>query len=158
MSGFVGGGTVLTGETTFDAMLRVDGHLKGSVTSEDGTLIIGANGRVDADILVSEAIINGSVEGDVTASEKLTLGRTATVVGNIQSPRLIIEDGGILEGSCRMLESKDALESKAQEQAMAYSTNETPQINEIEETTDEVKSTENFTDVSLSINSSICAP
>ena len=68
LSGFVGGGTVLTGETTFDAMLRVDGHLKGSVTSEDGTLIIGANGRVDADILVSEAIINGSVEGDVTAS------------------------------------------------------------------------------------------
>jgi len=137
LSGFVGGGTVLTGETTFEAMLRVDGHLKGSVTSEDGTLIVGANGRVDADILVSEAIVNGSVEGDITAAEKLTLGRTATVVGNIQAPRLIIEDGAILEGSCSMLESKDALQSKIEESQTQYTT-ETPAINEIEDEPEEL--------------------
>ena len=137
LSGFVGGGTVLTGETTFEAMLRVDGHLKGSVTSEDGTLIVGANGRVDADIIVSEALVNGAVEGDITAGSKLTLGRTATVVGNIQAPRLIIEDGAILEGSCRMLESKDALESRTQEKEVEYSTNELPAINDIEESNDE---------------------
>ncbi len=137
LSGFVGGGTVLTGETTFEAMLRVDGHLKGSVTSEDGTLIVGANGRVDADILVSEAIVNGSVEGDISAGEKLTLGRTATVVGNIQAPRLIIEDGAILEGSCSMLESKDALQSRTEEKQIELSTNELPSINEIEEEPEE---------------------
>lgn len=137
LSGFVGGGTVLTGETTFEAMLRVDGHLKGSVTSEDGTLIVGANGRVDADIIVSEAIVNGSVEGDITAGVKITLGRTAEVVGNIRAPRLIIEDGAILEGGCSMLESKNALESQIEEKQIELSTNELPAINEIEEEEDE---------------------
>src|SRR4026208_1492062 len=44
LSGFVGHGTTLTGETEFHAMLRVDGHLIGTVTSEAGTLIIGTNG------------------------------------------------------------------------------------------------------------------
>src|SRR5215203_2015147 len=59
LSGFVGHGTVLTGETTFQAMLRVDGHLTGQIMSENGTLIIGATGQVDANIMVSAAVING---------------------------------------------------------------------------------------------------
>ncbi|NNE98455.1 MAG: polymer-forming cytoskeletal protein [Pyrinomonadaceae bacterium] len=139
LSGFVGGGTVLTGETTFEAMLRVDGHLKGSVTSEDGTLIVGANGRVDADIIVSEAIVNGSVEGDITAGDKLTLGRTATVVGNVQAPRLIIEDGAVLEGSCSMIESKDSLQSRTEEKRFELATNELPTINEREDEEEEIE-------------------
>ena len=55
LSGFVGHGTTLTGETQFHAMLRVDGHLIGTVSSESGTLIIGTNGQVDANILVAAA-------------------------------------------------------------------------------------------------------
>jgi cytoskeletal protein CcmA (bactofilin family) len=98
LSGFVGAGTVLTGETTFKSMLRVDGLLTGRVSSEEGTLIIGSTGQVDADINVSAAIINGLVNGDITTSEKLELGRTARVVGNIKAPRLVMEDGAILEG------------------------------------------------------------
>src|SRR5215831_19399450 len=47
LSGFVGHGTVLTGETNFQAMLRVDGTLQGSVSSDAGTLIVGTNGQVD---------------------------------------------------------------------------------------------------------------
>src|SRR5215203_1693223 len=47
LSGFVGGGTVVTGEANFKAMMRVDGHLSGRVSSSSGTLIVGANGKVD---------------------------------------------------------------------------------------------------------------
>ncbi len=112
LSGFVGNGTVLTGETNFQAMLRVDGHLTGRVASESGTLIIGSTGRVDANILVAAAMINGTVHGDIVASEKVELGRTARVIGNIQSPRLVIEDGAILEGTCSMLKSKEAFDKK----------------------------------------------
>ena len=71
LSGFVGHGTTLTGETEFHAMLRVDGHLIGTVTSEAGTLIIGTNGQVDANVMVAAAMINGTVNGDVIATEKL---------------------------------------------------------------------------------------
>ena len=112
LSGFVGHGTTLTGETEFHAMLRVDGHLIGTVTSEAGTLIIGTNGQVDANVMVAAAMINGTVNGDVIASEKLQLGRTARVLGNIQSPRLIVEEGAILEGSCSMLKAREVQEEE----------------------------------------------
>lgn len=121
LSGFVGHGTTLTGETQFHAMLRVDGHLIGTVSSESGTLIIGTNGQVDANIAVAAAMINGTVNGDVYATEKLQLGRTARVMGNIHSPRLIVEEGAILEGSCNMLKSlQDEDELAAAAQAAQY--------------------------------------
>lgn len=113
LSGFVGHGTTLTGETEFHAMLRVDGHLIGTVSSTAGTLIIGTNGQVDANISVAAAMINGSVNGDIIATEKLQLGRTARVMGNIQSPRLIVEEGAILEGSCSMLKARETQEEEA---------------------------------------------
>ncbi len=140
LSGFVGGGTVLTGDTEFDAMLRVDGHLKGSVSSKDGTLLIGSTGQVDADIDVAIAEINGAVNGDITTSERLTLGRTAQVVGNIQAPRLIIEDGALLEGSCRMIELKETIEAKVAERREELATAEIEEEEEAETETDETSS------------------
>ncbi len=115
LSGFIGSGTVLTGETTFQAMLRIDGHLTGRVSSEDGTLIIGSTGRVDANIIVAAAVINGTVNGDIVATERLELGRTAHVAGNIQTPRLLMEDGAILEGGCSMIKAKENLERRIAE-------------------------------------------
>jgi cytoskeletal protein CcmA (bactofilin family) len=125
LSGFVGAGTNLTGETNFQAMLRVDGHLTGRVISDNGTLIVGAGGQVDADIIVSSATIGGTVNGDIIASEKVELGRTARVIGNIQTPRLMIEDGAIFEGSCTMLKAKELSEKRAEEARQAqYAVNE----------------------------------
>ena len=124
LSGFIGSGTVLTGETTFQAMLRVDGHLTGSVSSETGTLIVGSTGRVDANITVAAAMINGVVNGDITALEKLELGRTARVVGNIQAPRLVMEDGAILEGSCSMIKARENLEKRIAETRVPKVANE----------------------------------
>ena len=134
LSGFIGSGTVLNGETTFQAMLRIDGHLTGSVSSETGTLIVGSTGRVDANIMVAAAMINGTVNGDITVSEKLELGRTARVVGNIQAPGLIIEDGAIFEGNCNMIRAKENLEKrfaeanapKATSELTPFETAETP--------------------------------
>ncbi len=128
LSGFVGHGTTLTGETEFHAMLRVDGHLIGTVSSESGTLIIGTNGQVDANIMVAAAMINGTVNGDIVASEKLQLGRTARVLGNIHSPRLIVEEGAILEGSCSMLKARETQEEEAVAAAAQY---EQPSIPEV---------------------------
>lgn len=108
LSGFVGHGTSLTGDTSFQMMLRVDGHLTGTVSSDGGTLIVGNNGQLDANVSVGIAQINGTVNGDVTASERIQLGRTARVVGNISTPKLIIEDGAMFEGGCTMLKAREA--------------------------------------------------
>ncbi len=113
LSGFVGGGTMVTGEATFKAMLRVDGHLSGKVSSSSGTLIIGANGKVDANIEVAVAVIHGTVNGDIIATQRLEMGRAAKVNGNIQTPSLVIEQGGIFEGSCKMLQMNAAAAEKS---------------------------------------------
>ena len=103
LSGFVGGGTVVTGEANFKAMMRVDGHLSGRVNSTSGTLIVGANGKVDANIEVAIAIIHGTVNGDIIATQRLELGRAAKLNGNIQTASLMIEPGALFEGSCKMI-------------------------------------------------------
>jgi cytoskeletal protein CcmA (bactofilin family) len=108
LSGFVGGGTVVTGEANFKAMMRVDGHLSGRVSSSSGTLIVGANGKVDANIEVAVAVIHGTINGDIIATQRLELGRAAKVNGNIQTPSLIIEQGAVFEGSCKMLKMSEA--------------------------------------------------
>ena len=110
LSGFVGGGTVVTGEANFKAMMRVDGHLSGRVSSTSGTLIVGANGKVDANIEVANAVIHGTINGDIIATQRLELGRAAKVHGNIQTPSLIIEQGAIFEGSCKMVQMSAAVD------------------------------------------------
>lgn len=110
LSGFVGSGTVMTGEANFKAMLRVDGQLSGRVNSETGTLIVGSHGQVDANIEVAIATIHGTVNGDIIATQRLELGRSAKVNGNVQTPSLMIEQGAIFEGSCKMIQPSAALE------------------------------------------------
>jgi cytoskeletal protein CcmA (bactofilin family) len=124
LSGFVGHGTVLTGETNFQMMLRVDGHLTGTVTSDGGTLIVGTNGQVDANVSVGVATINGVVNGDVIASEKIQLGRTARVMGNVATPRLIIEEGALFEGGCNMMRAREDQETQAAATQEQYHTAE----------------------------------
>jgi cytoskeletal protein CcmA (bactofilin family) len=112
LSGFVGGGTVVTGEANFKAMMRVDGHLSGRVSSTSGTLIVGANGKVDANIEVAVAVIHGTINGDIIATQRLELGRAAKVNGNIQTPSLVIEQGAVFEGSCKMVQMSAAATTK----------------------------------------------
>ncbi len=110
LSGFVGSGTMVTGEATFKAMLRVDGRFSGRITSSSGTLIVGAGGQVDANIEVAVAQIQGIVNGDIVASQRIELGRASKLSGNLQTPSLIIEQGALFEGTSKMIQQKTAAE------------------------------------------------
>lgn len=113
LSGFVGSGTSITGEATFKAMLRIDGHYSGRITSSSGSLLVGAGGQVDANIEVAVATIHGVVNGDIIAGQRIELGRAGKLNGNIQTPSLVIEQGGVFEGSCKMVQQKAATERPA---------------------------------------------
>ena len=115
VSGFVGGGTVVSGDAEFKGMLRIDGRFTGRVRSEKGSLIVSAGGVVEADVAVASAKINGTVNGDIVATERIELGRSARVRGNIQTPALVIEEGAIFEGACRMSKTEPARTPKAEE-------------------------------------------
>jgi cytoskeletal protein CcmA (bactofilin family) len=113
LSGFVGAGTAVTGEATFKAMLRIDGHFSGRITSSSGSLLVGAGGQVDANIEVAVATVHGVVNGDIIAGQRIELGRAGKLNGNIQTPSLLIEQGGVFEGSCKMMQQKAAAEMPA---------------------------------------------
>jgi cytoskeletal protein CcmA (bactofilin family) len=113
LSGFVGAGTSVTGEATFKAMLRIDGHFSGRITSSSGSLMVGAGGLVDANVEVAVATIHGVVNGDIVAGQRIELGRAGKLNGNIQTPSLVIEQGGVFEGSCKMVQQKAATERPA---------------------------------------------
>ena len=121
LTGFVGNGTTLTGEASFKGMLRVDGTLSGNVRSKDGTLIVSTNGRVEANVEVAVAQIYGTVQGDITASKRIEMGRVAKVTGNIQTPALVIENGALFEGSCRMVQIKEQFDKEQEKETSASS-------------------------------------
>src|SRR5438270_5182405 len=126
LTGFVGNGTTLTGEASFRGMLRVDGTLSGNVRSEDGTLIVSTNGRVEANVEVAVAQIFGTVQGDIIASKRIEMGRVAKVTGNIKTPALVIENGAIFEGSCLMVQLKEQIEKQESKAETASSATATP--------------------------------
>jgi cytoskeletal protein CcmA (bactofilin family) len=101
--GFVGDVLKFTGEVTFKSTLRIDGNFCGQVKSEGGTLIVSSGAQITkATIDVGVARINGTVEGDINASDEVTLGHCSSVTGNILTRTLIVEQGALFNGSCRL--------------------------------------------------------
>lgn len=90
-------------QISFEGTLRLDGYLTGNVRSQTGTLIVAETAEVQGDIFVATAIIEGSLRGDLRASERVELGRAAGVTGNIETPALAIQPGAVFEGQCHFL-------------------------------------------------------
>src|SRR5258708_38273927 len=76
------------GEFRFEGDLRIDGYARGQLRSLTGTLILGEAAEVESDIVVAAAIIDGSLRGDIRATERVELLSHARVIGNIESPAI----------------------------------------------------------------------
>ena len=96
----------LAGEFNFKDMVRVNGHIAGTVYSKSGTIIIDAEARVDATIDVAVAVIGGTVAGDIVARERVELGPASRIYGNIWTRSIVIKDGAIFEGVCHMIDDR----------------------------------------------------
>jgi cytoskeletal protein CcmA (bactofilin family) len=97
----------LDGEISFKDMLRVNGHIAGKVFSYKGTLFVDASARVDADVDVKICVISGMVNGDVLAHERVELGSSAIINGNIATRAITMKPGAVFHGDCRMLKSEN---------------------------------------------------
>ena len=98
---YMGEDTVFNGSLTFEGAVRIDGKFEGQVITED-TLIVGETGHLKAEISAGTVVCMGRVEGTVIASKKIEIHSTSKVVGNVKSPAIYIELGGVLDGSCDM--------------------------------------------------------
>jgi len=91
-------GIKIKGEVTGSEDLFVDGQVDGKLSLTNGSLTIGPNGNVKADVTAREVIVRGKVEGKVSGRDKVQLWSTGQVTGEVQTDRLAIEDGALLRG------------------------------------------------------------
>jgi len=96
--------------------LRLNGDFEGDLEAR-GVLIIGEKSNVKAKTVKGDSItISGKVEGDITCSKRLELSASARVIGNIETPILVMAEGALLKGDCQMpaetAESKGSAKKK----------------------------------------------
>ncbi|MBS1495757.1 MAG: polymer-forming cytoskeletal protein [Bacteroidetes bacterium] len=100
-SSIIGAGTTITGNIDTAGDLRIDGTLKGNIQSK-AKLLVGAGGCIEGSIYCRQADIMGQVTGNITATELLQLKGKATVSGDIQAAKLLIESTVNYNGTCQM--------------------------------------------------------
>ncbi len=97
----IGVGTSINGDINSAGDLRIDGTVKGSVTSK-ARLVLGPNGKIEGDIHAQNADIQGSVKGKLFIGEILFLKSTAQIEGDIVTNKLVVESGAEFNGNCVM--------------------------------------------------------
>jgi len=100
ITGYFDKDTEIKGEMVFRGSFRIDGHFKGTIESES-VLIIGDQGKVEADIKVGYCIINGEVKGTIKGTERVEIHGHGRVVGAIITPKLSVEEGAFLDANCQ---------------------------------------------------------
>jgi cytoskeletal protein CcmA (bactofilin family) len=101
LTAFLDEGSEIEGKYTFSGTVLLNGKFQGEIASPD-TLIIGERGVVNATVRAGTLVVNGELVGDVHASERVELTGRARVFGDLESPVLVLEEGVIFEGRCRM--------------------------------------------------------
>ena len=104
----------IEGRYTCAGTVVFDAKFSGEITSKD-TLIIGERGVVHANVQAVNLIVRGELVGDVYASARVDLKATARVIGNIESPVIVMEEGSIHEGHSRMRNMSAPAEGSAAE-------------------------------------------
>ena len=99
---------VLEGNLVFEGSLFMNGHAKGTIESRNGSIVVGEDAVLHADILVRSATINGEIKGTVRATERIELHPPARVYGDLNAPIVRIDAGVILEGNCMIKPKEDA--------------------------------------------------
>jgi cytoskeletal protein CcmA (bactofilin family) len=107
LSAFIDEGSDIEGKYTFSGTVMLNGKFSGEIRSSD-SLIIGEKAVINATIRAGHVVINGEVVGNVLATERVELRGTARVVGDVEAPVVVIEEGVVFEGHCRMTKPRAA--------------------------------------------------
>ena len=105
ISTLFGKDTEFEGTLKFYGTIRIDGHFKGEIMG-DGSLIVGEEATIESDIHVSNVLNTGLIHGHVIADKKIEILAPGKVLGDIQAPSIVINEGSILEGNCQMPHSE----------------------------------------------------
>jgi cytoskeletal protein CcmA (bactofilin family) len=95
----IGKSVIIRGELSGSEDLYLDGEVEGNIDLHNHNLVIGPNGRVRANVFAKDVVIHGKVDGSVTGVNKVELKKTALLNGDINTQRIVIEDGAFFKGS-----------------------------------------------------------
>jgi cytoskeletal protein CcmA (bactofilin family) len=101
LTAFIDEGSEIEGKYTFSGTVMLNGKFKGEIVSTD-TLIIGERGVVNATVRVGTVVIDGELVGNVEATERIELKGKARVFGDLEAPVIVVQEGVLFEGHCRM--------------------------------------------------------
>jgi len=102
VSAMIGPDVKIEGQIASDENLVIEGKVNGSITAKNHEVTVGKSGNLKANISAKVIHIEGTVKGDISGSEKVVISKTGNVLGNIQSPRVTLEDGAKFKGSIEM--------------------------------------------------------
>ena len=97
----LGQGSSFKGALLLRGQARIDGSFSGKVRGE-GKLVVGRHGNLEADFAVDHADISGQVVGDAVAARGIVLRSTCKLQGTMKTPTLVIEEGAVFEGNCKV--------------------------------------------------------
>lgn len=106
--GHIGKSVVIRGELTGNEDLYLDGEVEGNINLRDHKLVIGPNGKIKATITAREIVVHGRVDGNVNASDRVELKRSANLSGDVATNRIVIEDGAVFKGSIDIREQRES--------------------------------------------------
>jgi cytoskeletal protein CcmA (bactofilin family) len=109
----IGKSISIKGDLTGNEDLVVEGKVEGKIALPDNELTVGNNGNVSADIHAKSVVVIGKVTGNVSATEKIEVQASGSVDGDVRAPRLIIQEGAVLNGAVEMTKGSGATSAPA---------------------------------------------
>ena len=101
LDALLGRGSEFNGKLTFEGKVRIDGTFSGEIATND-SLHVGEGAKVSAEIRCGTVVVEGEVNGNITATVAIELRLPAKMQGDMTTPSLMIEKGVVFEGRCKM--------------------------------------------------------
>jgi cytoskeletal protein CcmA (bactofilin family) len=120
----------IKGEISGNEDLHIDGTVEGLVQLDDRKLTVGATAKLTADVVAREVVVYGSVKGNLRARDRIEIKKDGSVVGDLTTARIMIEDGAYFKGSIEIdraaASSETDLDKPAYSRAASVSSATTP--------------------------------
>lgn len=101
LTAFLDEASEIEGKFTFSGTVMINGRLRGEIHSND-TLIVGEKGVINASVRAGVVLVSGEVVGNVVGVERVELRGSARVSGDIEAPIVVVDEGVMFDGHCRM--------------------------------------------------------
>lgn len=110
----IAAGTSIDGDIETEGVIRVEGRVEGAIQA-GRQVLIGRQGEVHGNITTREAVVGGKVEGTINASERLEVQSTSVITGDINTRAIAVVEGGRINGSVRITDAKEHVDSEEAE-------------------------------------------